>query len=74
MAMDSPQMSPALNAISVLLGGNIRAGFEDNIYVKEGVLAKSNVQLVENAVNLVHQLKYEVATAEEARDVLGIKR
>jgi len=74
MAMDSPNVSPALHAMAVLLGGNIRVGFEDNIFLKEGVLAESNAQLVERAVNLVHQLKHEVATSAEAREMLGIRK
>jgi 3-keto-5-aminohexanoate cleavage enzyme len=58
--------------VGILLGGNIRIGFEDNIYLKEGILAKSNAQIVEMAVNLVNHLQYEVATPEETRDILGI--
>jgi 3-keto-5-aminohexanoate cleavage enzyme len=59
-------------ALGVLLGGNIRVGLEDNIYLRRGVLAKSNAELVEMAVGLVHQLQREVATPKEARDILGI--
>nr|NIO71965.1 3-keto-5-aminohexanoate cleavage protein [Anaerolineae bacterium] len=59
-------------ALGVLLGGNIRVGLEDNIYLRRGVLAKSNAELVEMAVRLVHQLQREVATPKEARDILGI--
>jgi 3-keto-5-aminohexanoate cleavage enzyme len=60
--------------MAILLGGNVRVGFEDNIYLKKGVLAKSNAQVVETAVNLVNQLQNELATPDEARDILGIKQ
>lgn len=60
-------------SMAILLGGNIRVGFEDNIYLKKGILAKSNAQVVEMAVNLVNQLQCEVATADEAHEILGIK-
>ncbi len=58
--------------MGILLGGNIRVGFEDNIYFRKGVLAESNAQLVENAASLVRQLQREVATPDEARAMLGI--
>ncbi len=59
--------------MGILLGGNIRVGLEDNLYVRKGVLAKSNAELVEMAANVVHALQQEVATPDEARDILGIK-
>ena len=60
--------------MGILLGGHIRVGFEDNIYLKKGVLAKSNAQMVEMTANLVNHLQCEVATTDEARDILGIRR
>ena len=59
-------------AMGLLLDGHIRVGFEDNIYLRKGVLAKSNAEMVEMAVNLVGQLQREVATPNEARRILGI--
>jgi 3-keto-5-aminohexanoate cleavage enzyme len=59
--------------MAMLLGGNVRVGFEDNILFKKGVLASSNAQLVEMAVDLSQRLGREVATPAEARGVLGIK-
>jgi len=56
----------------VLLGGNMRVGFEDNIYYSHGILAKSNVQLVERAVRIIRELNCEPATPEEAREILGL--
>ncbi|NWF92783.1 MAG: 3-keto-5-aminohexanoate cleavage protein [Syntrophaceae bacterium] len=60
--------------MGILLGGNIRVGFEDNLYLKKGVLASSNAEMVEMAVDLAGRLGREVATPEEARKILGIKR
>ncbi len=59
--------------LGVLLGGHIRVGFEDNLYLKRGVLAKSNAQCVSAAVDLVKSLHREVATPAEAREILGIR-
>jgi 3-keto-5-aminohexanoate cleavage enzyme len=59
-------------ALGILLGGNVRVGFEDNIYLREGILAKSNAQLVEMAVDLIRVLDREPATPDEARQILGI--
>ena len=58
--------------MGIVLGGHIRVGFEDNIYLRRGVLLKSNAQMVEVAVNLVQQLQGEVATPSDAREILGI--
>jgi uncharacterized protein (DUF849 family) len=64
---------PAL-ATAYWLGGHIRVGFEDNVYLKKGVLAPSNAALVEKAVRVLDDLGGELATAKEARELLGLKR
>jgi len=58
-------------AQSILLGGHVRVGLEDNLYRRRGVLA-TNAQLVEDACRLVETLGARVATADEARDILGL--
>lgn len=58
-------------AQSVLLGGNVRVGLEDNLYLSRGVFA-TNGQLVERAASLVNFLGESVATPAEAREALGI--
>ena len=58
--------------MGILLGGHIRVGFEDNIYLRRGVLLKSNAEMVEVAANLVEQLQREVATPDDARQTLGL--
>lgn len=62
-----------LGALSVLLGGSIRVGMEDNLRLSRGVFAKSNAELVEKAVNIVEVLDRQVATPDEARKILGLK-
>lgn len=57
---------------SILLGGHLRVGFEDNIYYKRGQLAESNAQLVARAARVGKELGCEIATAAEARQMLGI--
>jgi len=59
--------------MAMILGGNVRVGFEDNLYVKQGVLASSNAQMVERAVDLAERLGRHVVTPKEARRILGIK-
>jgi len=60
--------------LAMILGGHVRVGFEDNIYVKQGVLASSNAQMVEEAVDLAERLGRRVVPPEEARGILGIGR
>jgi len=59
-------------AAAVLLGGNARVGFEDNIWLEKGVLAPSNAALIEKAGRIVHDLGGTVATVAEARERLGL--
>ena len=62
-----------MNVASMIMGGNVRVGLEDNIYYKKGELAKSNAQLVERVLRLAREIGREVASPEEARKILGIK-
>jgi len=59
---------------AILMGGHVRVGFEDNIYYKKGELAKSNAQLVERIVRIAKELGREIATPDEARKILGIRK
>jgi len=61
-----------MGIMAVLLGGNLRVGFEDNVYLSKGVLAKSNAELVEKAVRIIRELGFEVANVEEAREILPL--
>jgi len=60
--------------MAMLLGGNVRVGFEDNIYLKKGVLARNNAELVEMAADLAERLGRQVVTSEEARLMIGLKK
>ena len=59
---------------AVVLGGNVRAGVEDNLYLPDGSMAKSNGELVEKARQIVEDAGRRVATVEEARKLLGLER
>jgi uncharacterized protein (DUF849 family) len=61
-------------AQSVILGGNVRVGLEDNLYLAKGELAPGNASLVKRAVTIVKSIGGEVATPDEARSILGISR
>jgi uncharacterized protein (DUF849 family) len=61
-------------AQAVLLGGHPRVGLEDNIYLEKGVLAPSNGALVEKAVKIVEVLGEQVASADDARQMLGLRQ
>ena len=55
-----------------LLGGHVRTGLEDNVHIREGVLARDNAELVDKAVTIVEALGGSVATPDEARALLGL--
>lgn len=59
-------------AVAITLGGNIRAGLEDNFYLPEGEMAKSNGELIAAAAKLTRMLGQEVATIAEAREIMKI--
>ena len=63
-----------LAAPTIVMGGNVRVGFEDNLYLEKGVLAKSNGELVDKVVRMAKLLGREVATSDEARVILGLKK
>src|SRR5262245_60041461 len=61
-------------AQTVLLGGHVRVGLEDNLYLARGKLAPSNAALVEKAARIIEELGDQVATPDEAREILGLQR
>lgn len=60
-------------AATIAMGGHVRVGFEDNVYMSKGVLAKSNGEMVERVVQMAKLMNREVATPAEARQILGLK-
>lgn len=62
-----------LCTVGAVMGGNVRIGMEDNLYLAKGRLAKSNAEMVEKMVRILKELDLEVATPDEARAVLRLK-
>src|SRR5574344_987150 len=62
-----------LAAPTIMMGGNVRVGFEDNLNLERGVPAKSNGELVAKVVRIARELGRGIATSDEARVILGLK-
>jgi uncharacterized protein (DUF849 family) len=62
-----------LGAVAITMGGHVRVGMEDNIFIKYKVLAKSNAELVGKIRQIADVLEREIATPDEARELLGLK-
>lgn len=71
LAAGRHQMTMATQAI--LLGGHVRVGLEDSLYVGRGQLAQSNAEQVRQIRGIVESLGLGTAAPEEARSVLGLK-
>jgi 3-keto-5-aminohexanoate cleavage enzyme len=63
-----------LGTIALAMGGNVRVGFEDNIYYRKGQLAKTNAELVARIVRIAQELGRPVATPAQAREMLHLDR
>lgn len=62
-----------VDALSIMMGGMVRVGLEDNLFIAKGVLAKGSWELVEKVVRIAKELGREIATPAEARKILGLK-
>jgi uncharacterized protein (DUF849 family) len=58
---------------ALIMGGNVRVGMEDSLYAGKGMLAKSSADQVERIVRISKELSIDIATADEAREILGLK-
>ena len=58
---------------AALMGGNVRVGLEDSLFIDRGVLATSNAQQVQKIVRIIREMGHEPATPVEAREMLGLK-
>ena len=58
---------------ATLMGGNVRVGLEDNLYISRGKLAMNNAEQVAKIRKIVEELGYEIATPNETRQMLGLK-
>ncbi|MDO8186129.1 3-keto-5-aminohexanoate cleavage protein [Conexibacter sp. JD483] len=63
-----------LIATALTLGGNVRAGLEDNFYLPDGTMARSNGDLIAQAVRMARDVGRRVATVEETRAMLGVPK
>ena len=63
----------ALVTMGAILGGNVRVGLEDSIYLEKGRLAESNADQVAKIARILGELSLEVASPDEAREMLGLK-
>ena len=59
--------------LAIIMGGHCRVGLEDNLYMSKGVYAKSNAEQVERMVKIARELGREIATPDEARQMLNLK-
>jgi uncharacterized protein (DUF849 family) len=62
-----------IGTLSILMGGNIRVGMEDNLKIGKTEYARSNVQLVQRAVQIIEALDRQIASPDDAREILGLK-
>ncbi|MNH03469.1 3-keto-5-aminohexanoate cleavage enzyme [compost metagenome] len=62
-----------LLTIGAIMGGHVRVGLEDSIYLGKGVKAKSSAEQVQKIRRILEELSYEIATPDEARQILGLK-
>jgi uncharacterized protein (DUF849 family) len=58
---------------AAMLGGNVRVGLEDSLYIGRGKLASSNAEQIAKIRRIVEELGYEIAGADDARVMLGLK-
>ena len=66
------QFQLPMTVMSILLGGHVRVGLEDNIYYKRGQLLKSNAEAVERIVRIARDMNREIATPAQARQIFGV--
>ncbi|TFG03685.1 MAG: 3-keto-5-aminohexanoate cleavage protein [Promethearchaeota archaeon] len=67
------QYEMPMAALSIALGGHVRVGLEDNIYLSKGVLAESNAQLVDKVVRIAYEMGRDIASPFDAKKILGLK-
>jgi 3-keto-5-aminohexanoate cleavage enzyme len=63
-----------MNTLSIMMGGHVRVGMEDNLYYKRGRKVKDNAEQVARIVRIAKELNRDIATPEQAREMLGISQ
>ncbi len=71
MAAGAAQMPFATQAI--MMGGNVRVGLEDSLFIERGKLASSNAEQVRKVRRIIEELGYEVASPDDVREMLDLK-
>jgi 3-keto-5-aminohexanoate cleavage enzyme len=66
------QFQLPMTVLSILLGGHVRVGLEDNTYYKRGQLLKSNAEAVERIVRIAREMNRDIATPAQARQIFGV--
>jgi 3-keto-5-aminohexanoate cleavage enzyme len=67
-----PRQQWRILALALATGGHVRVGWEDNPYLPDGTPSRSNAELVDEIVKLARLMGREPATAEEARQIIGL--
>ncbi|MBI4672085.1 MAG: 3-keto-5-aminohexanoate cleavage protein [Chloroflexi bacterium] len=67
------RMHWAMAATAMAMGGHVRTGLEDNVYLERGALAGGNAAMVEKMIRLAREIGREIATPEETREMLNIR-
>lgn len=66
------KMSVPIMLTTIALGGHVRVGMEDNIFIEKGILAKNNIEFINQAKTIIEASGKEIATPDEARAILGL--
>ncbi len=64
----------SMNVMSIILGGHVRVGMEDNLYFRKGQKIKSNAQVVARIKRIAEEMNREIATVAQAREILGLPK
>jgi uncharacterized protein (DUF849 family) len=72
-AIGAGRFQMSICSVALAMGGHVRVGLEDSLYLSKGVLAKSSAQQVEKIIRIMKELSLEPATPDEAREILGLK-
>jgi 3-keto-5-aminohexanoate cleavage enzyme len=62
-----------MSLLAIAMGGHVRVGMEDGIYLRQGELAPSNAAFVERMAAIAHAAERDVASPSEARQMLGLR-
>jgi 3-keto-5-aminohexanoate cleavage enzyme len=72
MSVMNPEQQWRLIPLAIALGGHVRVGWEDNPYLPDGTIARENAELVEVVVAMARRMGREIASPEEARQIVGL--